>query len=290
MYTFTKAYTYGDSGQLLAFTQNGKKYFYHYNAQGDVIAISDSTGKTVAKYQYDAWGNPTKTEASDEVKDNRYRYAGYQYDEETGLYYLMARYYEPRNGVFLSLDPDPGSDGDSLDQNGYAYGNNNPVMNVDPDGHWVWLVVNAGFAAYDGYKAYKSGKGWKSVAWAAASNFGPGKVLKGAKKVLGVAKGAKKYLKPGKYAKRSIPARSTSSRLNKKERRVLNKIGNKYGCHTCGRRHPGTKSGNWIADHQPVSKLRKKGQRQRLYPHCQTCSGKQGGYTSSILRKRHQRR
>ncbi|MCL6428456.1 hypothetical protein M3M31_20610, partial [Bacillus subtilis] len=86
MYTFAKAYTYGDSGQLLAFTQNGKKYFYHYNAQGDVIAISDSTGKTVAKYQYDAWGNPTKTEASDEVKDNRYRYryAGYQYDEETG--------------------------------------------------------------------------------------------------------------------------------------------------------------------------------------------------------------
>lgn len=286
----TKSYTYGDSGQLLSYTENGKKYFYHYNAHGDVIAISDSTGKTVAKYQYDAWGNPTKTEASDEVKDNRYRYAGYQYDEETGLYYLMARYYEPRNGVFLSLDPDPGSDGDSLDQNGYAYGNNNPVMNVDPDGHWVWLVVNAGFAAYDGYKAYKSGKGWRGAAWAAASNFGPGKVFKGAKKALGFAKAAKKYLKPGKYARRSIPARSTSSRLNKKERRVLNKIGNKYGCHTCGRRHPGTKSRNWIADHQPVSKLRKKGQRQRLYPHCQNCSRKQGGYTSAILRKRHQRR
>ncbi|MEC1539526.1 RHS repeat-associated core domain-containing protein [Bacillus subtilis] len=103
----------------------------------------------------------TKNEASYEAKDNRYRYAGYQYDEETCLYYLMARYYEPRNAVFLSLDPDPGSDGDSLDQNGYAYGNNNPVMNVDPDGHWVWIVVNAGFVAYDGYKAYKSGKGWK---------------------------------------------------------------------------------------------------------------------------------
>ncbi|KXZ23312.1 hypothetical protein AXI59_09465 [Bacillus nakamurai] len=66
--------TYGDSGQLLSYTENGKKYFYYYNAHGDVISISDSTGKTVAKYQYDAWGNPTKTEASDEVKDNRYRY------------------------------------------------------------------------------------------------------------------------------------------------------------------------------------------------------------------------
>ncbi len=110
----------------------------------------------------------------------------------------MARYYEPRNGVFLSLDPDPGSDGDSLDQNGYAYGNNNPVMNVDPDGHWVWLVVNAGFAAYDGYKAYKSGKGWRGAAWAAASNFGPGKLFKGAKRVYRFAKTAGRQ---GKQAK-----------------------------------------------------------------------------------------
>ncbi len=157
-------------------------------------------------------GNPTKTEASDEVKDNRYRYAGYQYDEETGLYYLMARYYEPRNGVFLSLDPDPGSDGDSLDQNGYAYGNNNPVMNVDPDGHWVWLAINAGFAAYDGYKAYKSGKGWRGAAWAAASNFGPGKLFKGAKRVYKFASSSRKvkqidwkHIKKGHAPKSKIP-------------------------------------------------------------------------------------
>ncbi|QBK24140.1 hypothetical protein E0E07_17750 [Bacillus velezensis] len=35
------------------------------------------------------------------IKDNRYRYAGYQYDEETGLYYLMARYYEPRHPLII---------------------------------------------------------------------------------------------------------------------------------------------------------------------------------------------
>jgi len=180
----TKTYTYGESGQLLSFTQNGNKYFYHYNAHGDVMAITNSAGKIVAEYEYDTWGVPTKVKEDEEVKGNPYRYAGYRFDEETGLYYLIARYYEPRNGVFLSLDPDPGSDGDSLDQNGYTYGNNNPVMNVDPDGHWVWLVVNAGFAVYDGYKAYKSGKGWKGAALAAASNFGPGKIFKGASRIL----------------------------------------------------------------------------------------------------------
>ncbi|GAF11232.1 wall-associated protein precursor [Bacillus sp. JCM 19045] len=88
----------------------------------------------------------------------------------------------------MSIDPDPGDEDDIITQNGYTYANYNPVMLVDPDGHWVWLAVNAGFAAYDGYKAYKAGKGWKGAAWAAASNFGPGKVFKGAKKALGFAK------------------------------------------------------------------------------------------------------
>lgn len=99
----TKTYTYGESGQLLAFTQNEKKYFYHYNAHGDVIAITNSAGKIVAEYEYDTWGVPTKVKEDEEVKGNPYRYAGYRFDEETGLYYLIARYYEPRNGVFLSL-------------------------------------------------------------------------------------------------------------------------------------------------------------------------------------------
>lgn len=58
-------------------------------------------------------------------------------------------------------------------------------MLVDPDGYWVWLAVNAGFAAYDGYKA---GKNKKQIAWAAASNFGPSKAFKGAKSVVGLAK------------------------------------------------------------------------------------------------------
>lgn len=48
----------------------------------------------------------------------------------------MARYYNPDTGVFLSLDPVRGDVKNPLTMNEYNYGNNNPVMNVDPDGKY----------------------------------------------------------------------------------------------------------------------------------------------------------
>ncbi len=211
--TVTKSYTYSDAGQLVAMKKGSVKYYYHYNAHGDVIGISDKDGNRLATYEYDAWGNPLKADETAAVKDNAYRYAGYQYDHETGMYYLMARYYEPKHGVFLSLDPDPGDEDDIITQNGYTYANNNPVMFVDPDGHYFWLAVNAGFAAYDGYKAYKAGKGWRGVGGAVASAFGPGKYVKGAKAALGFAKSYKLSRK-----KLATPVRSSSAYRNVTEK------------------------------------------------------------------------
>jgi RHS repeat-associated protein len=150
----------------------GKSYYYHYNPHGDVVAMTDDSGAVVVKYTYDAWGNAKKQVVSGQTDiKNPFTYAGYMQDDETGMYYLIARYYNPEQGVFISADPDPGDDDDPITQNGYTYADNNPVMHVDPDGHWVWLAINAGFAAYDGYKAYKAGKSKKQIAWAVASNF-----------------------------------------------------------------------------------------------------------------------
>ncbi|WP_391201581.1 RHS repeat domain-containing protein [Psychrobacillus sp. L4] len=132
-----RSYTYSASGQILSMKKGTQTFFYHYNVHGDVIALTDQSGQKVATYVYDAWGNVLKAEESDLVKDNPYRYAGYRYDHETGLYYLIARYYQPEQGVFLSLDPYPGDSENLLSQNGYNYANNNPVMNVDPDGEFA---------------------------------------------------------------------------------------------------------------------------------------------------------
>ncbi|MFJ7662278.1 RHS repeat-associated core domain-containing protein [Lysinibacillus sp. NPDC097162] len=109
---------------------------YHYltNYRGDVLGMTDASGKLVASYTYDAWGNILTQSGTDNMDTiNTYRYAGYRYDEDTKLYYLMARYYNPDTGVFLSLDPMLGDLTEPKKLNGYNYANNNPVTNIDPD-------------------------------------------------------------------------------------------------------------------------------------------------------------
>ncbi|MBS7428579.1 MULTISPECIES: RHS repeat domain-containing protein [unclassified Virgibacillus] len=165
-----RSYVYSAEGQLLALNKhNGNTvsdtYTYHYNPRGDVIALTDQSGQVVASYEYDSWGNPLESKRTGIALENPFRYAGYHYDEETGLYYLMARYYHPTHGVFLSLDPDPGDDDDVLTQNGYTYANNNPVMLVDPDGEWAWAAVGGVIGGVSAYRAAKRKRkrGWRLV-------------------------------------------------------------------------------------------------------------------------------
>ncbi|WP_461611878.1 DNRLRE domain-containing protein [Cytobacillus kochii] len=154
-----RSYVYGADGQLLAFNKHSGTvisdvYYYHYNPRGDVIALTDKSGDIIAKYSYDNWGNPQEEKRTGISLENPFRYAGYQYDEETGLYYLIARYYNPTHGVFLSLDPDPGDEDDILTQNGYSYANNNPIMMVDKDGKRAKLFKSI---YQTGKKIFKSG-------------------------------------------------------------------------------------------------------------------------------------
>nr|WP_256217158.1 RHS repeat-associated core domain-containing protein [Bacillus sp. 491mf] len=159
----------------------GQTAYYHYNPRGDVIAMTDEDGQVVANYEYDAWGNVLKSDAKGIAAENPFGYAGYMYDKEIGMYYLIARYYNPTHGVFLSVDPDPGDEDDPITQNGYTYGNNNPVMMVDPDGHWAWFIPVAIVGA--------------RVAGKVAVRYGAKYAKKGAKWVASKAKSAWKNRK-----------------------------------------------------------------------------------------------
>ncbi len=72
---------------------------------------------------------------------NPFRYRGYYYDVETGLYYLQSRYYNPEWGRFLNADNQL-STGDLIGMNLFAYCGNNPVNRIDPSGEawWHWAI------------------------------------------------------------------------------------------------------------------------------------------------------
>ena len=100
----------------------------------------------MVEYGYDAYGNCKIFKDTDNIATyNPYRYRGYYYDEETGLYYLQARYYDPRTGRFLNADSVEYADPETLNGlNLYAYCGNNPVMNVDPTGRAFFTALLIG--------------------------------------------------------------------------------------------------------------------------------------------------
>ena len=141
--------TYG--GPLLlrtVFHEDGSEdtYEYMYNAHGDVVTLL-TDGEVVATYYYDSFGNVLDQTGN---VSNSILYAGYQYDVETGLYYINARMYDPVTARFLQADTYLGSLNDPLSLNLYTYCLNNPHKYVDPSGHSVLLafllVVAVSFA------------------------------------------------------------------------------------------------------------------------------------------------
>ena len=146
-------FVYDSSNSPIYFTYNNATYYYEKNLQGDIVAILDSSGNTVVEYTYDIWGklvSITGTLADTVGAINPLRYRGYYYDTETQLYYLQSRYYSPDLMRFISQD-DPvfsNAQGEPIGSNLYVYCLNNPVMNSDPSGNWVFtLGVSVGAAA-----------------------------------------------------------------------------------------------------------------------------------------------
>ena len=141
-------YMFDEAGTRYSFLYNGGTYYYVFNGQGDVIGITDGTGNMLARYTYDAWGKPlTITDgAGTDVSGNAahianvnpFRYRGYYYDKESGLYYLQSRYYDPVVGRFINADSSIHSSS-LVGMNVFAYCGNSPINYVDPTGEWFGI-------------------------------------------------------------------------------------------------------------------------------------------------------
>lgn len=133
---------YDVDGEPAGFSVNGVGYTYIKNIQGDVIQILDSTGNTVVSYTYDPWGVPTVTGNTALAEINPCSYRGYDYDEETGYYYLQSRYYNPSTGRFINADDADliNYDGSLMTCNIFVYCNNLPINNCDPIGYGQFII------------------------------------------------------------------------------------------------------------------------------------------------------
>jgi RHS repeat-associated protein len=118
---------------LLIRTVGIDTFYYMYNGHADVTALLTPSGDVAASYYYDAFGNIL--EQTGDVS-NSILFAGYQYDKETGLYYLNARMYDPVTARFMQEDTFAGQPMDPLSLNLYTYCHNSPLMYWDPTGHW----------------------------------------------------------------------------------------------------------------------------------------------------------
>ena len=130
-----------------------ENYYFAKNVQGDIVAIyrydyNASTqkpyGTLIATYEYDPWGNPQGIKdasgkaiaqtANHVATYNPFRYRGYRYDGDTGLYYLQSRYYDPMTCRFVNADTYASTGQGIVGYNMFSYCNNDSLNFFDKNG------------------------------------------------------------------------------------------------------------------------------------------------------------
>jgi RHS repeat-associated protein len=181
------------------------QYFYHPDHLGSSSYITDASGEVYQHLEYFAFGE-TFVEEHSNTQRTPYLFNGKELDEETGLYYYGARYYDAQTSVWLAVDPMAEK---FAGWSAYNYTFNNPIAFVDPDGKEpkppkVILVFYHGGPFGQGQIKAKSndGTGYTGKIYEATYNFAKsqGREVKGAiiapsaTQSKGVATG-KKFLK-----------------------------------------------------------------------------------------------
>ncbi len=162
----TVLYYIYNGDELLGFIYNNSTYYYHKNMFEDIIGIYDSNYNEIVTYEYDTWGvikNIADNSSINLGAINPFRYRSYYYDEETQLYYLNNRYYNPILRRFINADYYVSTNQDINGHNMFSYCSNNPINKTDFNGY-LWgrllggLVVGATVGFISGLMNGESGK------------------------------------------------------------------------------------------------------------------------------------
>ena len=146
------------------------QYYYHPDHLGSSSYVTDLDGEIFQHLKYFPFGE-TWVEEHSNTQRTPYLFTSKELDEETGLYYFGARYYDPRTSVWQSPDPilrqhlrgEPaGGAFAPVNLNLYGYAHQRPIAASDPNGEWVWLIpviitaADYALTVYDQHQLYKN--------------------------------------------------------------------------------------------------------------------------------------
>jgi len=140
-------YIYLDGKRLCKINTDEKgtehRVYYHGDLVGTPLALTNGSGFVVARGENFPFGE----DATANAIPGPHKFTGKELDEEIGLYYFNARYYDAKLGRFISVDPVGGGIANPQSWNRYAYVENNPLTRIDPTGETFWDVLDVGFFA-----------------------------------------------------------------------------------------------------------------------------------------------
>jgi RHS repeat-associated protein len=151
----------------VGFRRAGVPYAYRENGIGSTIQVTNNLGVVVNGYEYDSYG---VTYTLQQAMTNPHKFAGkhgYYSDGDSGMQLLGHRYYLPSLGRFLTQDPL----GHEAGLNLYQYADQNPLVNLDPDGEQGEAVLTGGLAlsgAGAGSPAAGTAMGSNPIGWGVA--------------------------------------------------------------------------------------------------------------------------
>ena len=179
---YSLIYSYSSNGIIQSVSEISNKdiktYFYLIDIIGNIVGLVDENGNIVVEYDYSSYGKvEVKKDTVGISKKDHIRYKGYIYDEETKLYYLISRYYDPEIGRFISQDSVEYIEPSSISGlNLYVYCGNDPINMYDPSGNFaisiglllaiggiVGAAIGAGASVAGQYLA--NGCSWENFSW-----------------------------------------------------------------------------------------------------------------------------
>ena len=159
--------------------------YQHTDMLGTPVMETDESGYVISRSVYEPFGKRLGGEKAG------IGFTGHLQDEDLGLTYMQARYYDPVIGRFYSNDPVGYTSANPvMSFNRYLYVNNNPYKYTDPDGEFIFLAIAAisiGITAYDTYQTYQSegaGAAAQTLAIGGAISLAGGGALKLAGKAI----------------------------------------------------------------------------------------------------------